>query len=149
MGDLGQRRFLGRISGICASASNTNYDRNAQMSVDKVYLQAVREGEEMKRPVNMTVEVDDANPQGYALRYADGSLSDRYFYRVEELDYSIQKAQVEQAWELMLKKQFRERYAVHYDSCSQLHRDGYEKIKKEIEPLKMVPVWLFTTHTND
>lgn len=103
----------------------------------------------MKRPVNMTVVVDDANPQGYALKFPDGSLSVEYFYRQSDLDYSIETPYEKQAWRLMLIRKFQERYKAQYNGSLQLHRDGLAMIEKEIEHLTMVPAWLFTTKTNE
>lgn len=112
-------------------------------------MQAVREGEEMKRPVNMTVEVDDEKPQGWALQHPDGSLSSLYFFLLCEPNQETGDTIEAQFWRAMLLRQFRHRYGIEYSSSSKLHIDALASIKDSLEGCRMVPVWLFTTQTKD
>lgn len=102
----------------------------------------------MKRPVSLTVEVDDDKPQGWALMWKDGSLSSKYFYTIDDLDYSISDKYEKQAFDRVLLSRFKERYLQHYKQNDVMHAECMRVIEQEMTGCKCVPVWFYTTRAN-
>jgi hypothetical protein len=99
-----------------------------------------------KRPVNLTIEVDDSNPDAYALQYKDGSMSSTYFYTCLELDTGGDGSREETAWNKVMARMFLEKYGEHFKYNSLLHNSAMKEIERRLDGCKIVPVWLWTTN---
>lgn len=85
---------------------------------------------------------ENQKPDGYAIRYPDGSIAADSFYTEDDLDYTISKPFEEQARGKFLRDRFRREYNDVYKSDSAIHRVAMEKIERIYAGVKAVKVKL-------
>jgi hypothetical protein len=107
----------------------------------------------MKRPINMTVEIDDKKPFGYALMAPNSADVDIELFvlfkdipsRIDTLSEDTHQSPLEKFVRTKIyKSKFYKRYACTFDRWDQLHQVGMNEILRQFSDYTVQAVYTFT-----